>query len=172
MPTERVQRQIDKLLDEVEAALAQRIWAAVHDSASAVLRLDPSNGDALAYLAAAQRDQADLTDPSSLQPSPVSVSSATPAPLPTSFASGRYEVKRFLGEGGKKLVYLAHDTTLDRDLAFALIKPEGLDEAGRTRIQREAQAMDHLDFAISEFRDMKMQPSLERALRHREILRA
>ena len=27
-----------------------------------------------------------------------------------------------------------------------------------------------LDFVISEFRDMKMQPSLERALTHREIL--
>ena len=34
------------------------------------------------------------------------------------------------------------------------------------------EAMEHLDFAIGEFRDMKMQPSLERALRHREILRA
>ena len=64
MTTERVQRQIDKLLDEVEASLAQRDWAAVHDSASAVLRLDPDNGDALAYLAAAQRDQVYLTDPS------------------------------------------------------------------------------------------------------------
>jgi hypothetical protein len=32
--------------------------------------------------------------------------------------------------------------------------------------------MEHLDFAIGEFRDMKMQPSLERALWHREILRA
>ena len=31
---------------------------------------------------------------------------------------------------------------------------------------------EHLDFAIGEFRDMKMQPSLEGALRHREILRA
>ncbi len=28
------------------------------------------------------------------------------------------------------------------------------------------------DFAIREFRDMKMQPSLERALRHRELLKA
>ena len=27
----------------------------------------------------------------------------------------------------------------------------------------------HLDFAIGEFRDLKMQPSLERALRHRDI---
>jgi hypothetical protein len=32
--------------------------------------------------------------------------------------------------------------------------------------------MAHLDFAIGGIRDMKMQPSLERALRHREILRA
>ena len=35
-----------------------------------------------------------------------------------------------------------------------------------------AEAMEHLDFAIAEFQDMKMQPSLERALRHREILNA
>jgi len=32
--------------------------------------------------------------------------------------------------------------------------------------------VEHLDFAISEFRDMKMQPWLERALRHKEILKA
>ncbi|MBM2826270.1 MAG: hypothetical protein HW403_334 [Dehalococcoidia bacterium] len=30
----------------------------------------------------------------------------------------------------------------------------------------------HLEFAISEFQEMKMQPSQERALRHREILGA
>ena len=52
---------------------------------------------------------------------------ASPAPThPTSFASGRYAVRRFLGEGGKKKVYLAHDTLLDRDVAFALIKTEVL----------------------------------------------
>ncbi len=28
-------------------------------------------------------------------------------------------------------------------------------------------ALEHLDFAIKEFREMKMQPSLERALRHK-----
>ena len=33
-------------------------------------------------------------------------------------------------------------------------------------------ALEHLDFAIKEFREMKMQPSLERALRHKEILKA
>ena len=47
---------------------------------------------------------------------------------PTSFAGGRYQVKKFLGEGGKKKVYLAHDTLLDRDVAFALIKTEKLDD--------------------------------------------
>jgi hypothetical protein len=35
-----------------------------------------------------------------------------------------------------------------------------------------AEALDHLDFAVAEFRDMKMQPSLERALRHRGLLKA
>jgi tetratricopeptide (TPR) repeat protein len=33
------------------------------------------------------------------------------------------------------------------------------------------EAVEHLDFAIKEFREMKMQPSLERALRHKEILK-
>ena len=64
-----------------------------------------------------------------------------PSTQPASFANGRYQVKDFLGEGGKKKVYRAHDTLLDREVAFALIKTEGLDEAGRSRIQREAQAM-------------------------------
>jgi hypothetical protein len=35
-----------------------------------------------------------------------------------------------------------------------------------------AAAIEHLDFAIAEFREMKMQPSLERALRHRGLLKA
>jgi hypothetical protein len=34
------------------------------------------------------------------------------------------------------------------------------------------EALEHLDIAIKEFREMKMQPSLERALRHKEILKA
>jgi len=69
----------------------------------------------------------------------------TPTPTaPTSFAAGRYQVRRFLGEGGKKRVYLAHDTRLDRDVAFSLIKTEGLDAAGLARVRREAQAMGRL----------------------------
>ena len=34
------------------------------------------------------------------------------------------------------------------------------------------EALEHLDFAINEFREMKMQPSLERALRRKDILKA
>ena len=76
---------------------------------------------------------------------PAAPSTAEPSvDQPTSFADGRYQVKKLLGEGGKKLVYLAHDTTLDREVAFALIKTEGLDQTSRTRITREAQAMGRL----------------------------
>lgn len=71
----------------------------------------------------------------------------TPAPSPAqpaSFAAGRYQVIRFLGEGGRKRVYLAHDTKLDRDVAIAVIKTEGLDQAGLARVRREARAMGRL----------------------------
>jgi hypothetical protein len=38
--------------------------------------------------------------------------------------------------------------------------------------QEKSEAIAHVDFAISEFREMKMQPWLGRALRHKEILKA
>jgi tetratricopeptide (TPR) repeat protein len=38
--------------------------------------------------------------------------------------------------------------------------------------QEKSEAVAHLDFAIAEFRDMKMNTYLERALRHKEILKA
>ena len=68
----------------------------------------------------------------------------TPSPIPTSFAGGRYQVKRFLGEGGMKKVYLAHDSRLDRDVAFSLIKVERLDNTSRGRVSHEVQAMGRL----------------------------
>ena len=67
-----------------------------------------------------------------------------PARHPTSFAGGRYEIRRFLGEGGKKRVYLSYDRVLDREVALAVIKSEGLDDSSRARISREAQAMGRL----------------------------
>ena len=38
--------------------------------------------------------------------------------------------------------------------------------------EEKKEALEHLDFAIKEFREMKMPPSLERALRHKDILKA
>ncbi len=98
------------------------------------------------YLAAADRALGGSIPPATTDPRTPTprATTATTSDQPTSFANGRYEVKRFLGEGGKKKVYLAHDALLDREVAFALIKTEGLDDTSRERIQREAQAMGRL----------------------------
>jgi eukaryotic-like serine/threonine-protein kinase len=97
------------------------------------------------------------------EPTTTKTTTPQPASQPTSFANGRYQVKKFLGEGGKKKVYLAHDTVLDRDVAFALIKTEKLDETGRTRIKREVQAMGKLGdnpniVTVYDFGDHEGQP--------------
>ena len=63
---------------------------------------------------------------------------------PRSFAEGRYEVLRFLGEGARKRVYLATDRRLDREVAVAVVKTDGLDEIGLQRVRREAKAMARL----------------------------
>ena len=142
MPTERIQRRIDQFLDEADAAVGQQNWASVLSIAKSVLALDPDNDDAQTYLAAATKSLGDgsgeVTDEPEIQHPPTSQQQ------PTSFADGRYRVVKLLGEGGKKRVYLAHDSILDREVAFGLIKSEGLDETGRQRILGEAQAMGRL----------------------------
>ncbi len=67
-----------------------------------------------------------------------------PSPEPSSFANGRYQVKRLLGEGGMKRVYLTYDTKPDRDIAFSPIKTGRLDDVVKTYISREARAMGRL----------------------------
>ena len=49
-------------------------------------------------------------DPDASGRSPLQQAAAAPV-LPTSFANGRYTVKRFLGEGGKKKVYRSEEHT-------------------------------------------------------------
>ena len=120
MASERVQRRIDILLDEADQAIAQSDWSVVRDRAQNVLALDPDNGDAATFLAAADRALASSGQPPASTSTPTSKEPT--ADQPPSFANGRYQVKRFLGEGGKKKIYLAQDTTLDREVAFALIK--------------------------------------------------
>ena len=154
----RLQRRIEKLLDEAEDAISRHDWAIVHDRAQSVFAIDPDHDDGQALLAVAERGLGSFSQAllavaerglgSFSQALPAmhqsAQASSAPETQPISFANGRYEVKRFLGEGGKKRVYLAQGTLLDREVAFALIKTEGLDETSRTRIQREAQAMGRL----------------------------
>jgi len=142
MPSERVQRRIDSLLDQAEEAVDALDWRRVQEIGDAVLVADPDNEDAKTFIA--------MADKSLGSPAPITAPSIRPdmtppeSDIPTSFANGRYEVRSLLGEGGKKKVYLAHDTTLDRDVAFGLIKAEGLDADSRHRITREAQSMARL----------------------------
>lgn len=77
-------------------------------------------------------------------PDTVEASIPQAAPSPRTFANGRYRVDRLIGEGSRKRVHLAKDTRLERDVALMLIKTDGLDEAGRVRVSREAQAMARL----------------------------
>ncbi len=148
MTSERIQRRIENLLDEADAALVQRDWATVLDRAQTVLALDPDNADAQTFSAAAERSlgtsPAEPVAPGTAAHAAPKLPTAINAAQPTSFANGRYQVKELLGEGGKKRVYRAHDSVLDRDVALAVIKTEGLDPTSRVRITREAQAMGRL----------------------------
>jgi len=53
MTSERLQRQIDRLLDEAEKAVSAEDWARVTDLANRVLALDTENGDARGFVALA-----------------------------------------------------------------------------------------------------------------------
>ena len=64
--------------------------------------------------------------------------------FPGFFGGGRYVLQELLGEGGRKRVYLSHDTALDRDVALALIKTEDMDDAVKTRITSDVKSMGHL----------------------------
>lgn len=46
MPSDRIQRQIDRILDEAEAALAKYDWESVTQYALAVQALEANNEDA------------------------------------------------------------------------------------------------------------------------------
>ena len=146
MVSERIHRRIDALLDEIEEASAELDWSRVRELCDGVLRFDPANEDALAFLEAADRDTGVQTESQSgaITP-PATTATIVQTPThPSSFVAGRYRVERFLGEGGRKRVFLAHDTTLDRDIAFAQIRTEGLDDLARERVMREAQSMARL----------------------------
>src|SRR5438067_7668007 len=103
MPSDRIQRRIDALLDEADQAIGQEDWEVVRKNMRAVLTLDPANVDAESYLAAAERglSSSGAAGAAGGATPAVPVGAAVPAAAhvePTSFANDRYEVKRFLGE--------------------------------------------------------------------------
>ena len=51
---------------------------------------------------------------------------------------GTYEIQRALGRGGMGVVFLAHDTTLHRQVALKVLEAPADDETARTRLLREA----------------------------------
>src|SRR4051812_23118667 len=63
-----------------------------------------------------------------------------PVDVPNEIA-GRYRVLRFLGQGGRKRVYLADDTANDTEVALALFDTEGVAAGIQARARREAEAM-------------------------------
>jgi hypothetical protein len=166
MPSERVQRHIDRLLGEADQAAEERAWPLVRERAHEVLTLDPDNADGQVLLALAERglggsggkvavEGASTPHTEELTPGPFTsfdkfrMSAERETKVPTSFASGRYTVKKFLGEA---------------DAMNRAPTPGG--------DARREEALHHLDFAIGEFGAMKMQPALERALRHKDMLTA
>ena len=144
MPSDRIQRRIDALLDQADDAADANDWSLVADKARAVLAMDPSNEDAPALLRAADANFGAKSASSTTSGDAPSASTPPAVEQRAAFASGRYRVQSPLGEGAKKRVYLAHDELLDRDVALAVIKTERLDDLGRERVVREAQAMGRL----------------------------
>ena len=55
MASERFQRRIDRILDQIEDTADRRDWAAVRQGALDLLVFDPENEDARNFLAVAQR---------------------------------------------------------------------------------------------------------------------
>ena len=123
--------RITRLVAGLDEASEQSDWEEVRKLAREVLALVPDHVDAGSMLRLADRRLASTARPKEI-------------PLPASFVGGRYQVRRLLGEGRRKKVCLAYDTVLDREVAFGLIKTEGLDPEARERVSREAQLMGRL----------------------------
>jgi len=92
MASERVQRQIDRLLDEAEEASSKQDWETVQARAQHVLTFEPENPDGLAFLAAAGRALG--VSPNSAPPTPQA--KTTPTEHPTAAATAPEAERRQL----------------------------------------------------------------------------
>ena len=89
-------------------------WEAIREAARTVLTFDPENCEALDLLTGAEQALDSSAPPPTSQPtsSPPTTTAMAAPDHPTSFANSRYQVQRFLGDGGKKRVYPASWTRL------------------------------------------------------------
>ena len=101
MVSARIQRRIEKLLDEADEAVATFDWDTVRQCAEAVLRLDPENPDAQTFLSAANPGNVEGTTDRD-------IATARAAPLPASFADGRYAVSEWVPQERRKRPAAGH----------------------------------------------------------------
>ena len=80
MASERVQRRIERLLDQAEDAMDGSNWESVREHAKVALGLDPENTDALAFLASVEQV---LKDESEVPPEQVEAKSTEPPIIAT-----------------------------------------------------------------------------------------
>ena len=85
MASERIRRRIEILLDEADEAVSLSDWAVARDRAQNVVRLDPESHDALAYLAAAERDAGSFQTQIQISAAPRPASASIAGEHPTSF---------------------------------------------------------------------------------------
>ncbi len=138
MPTPRVQKRIDALFEEIDAAVEAAQWARVRDLAEGVLDLDPDDGDAAAFLSAARRRLERDGRGHAPEGAPAAPGHGQ------SFLGGRYVVRKELGCVGRKAVYLAHDRIVERDVAFTTLDTAGLDAASTQRLWHDIRAIARL----------------------------
>ena len=95
MPSERVQRRIDSLLDDAEQAIAGNDWEVVLERVRSVRALEPDNADAVFYRdVAARASNGIVTGEVGIPAEDVAVPAISDAEMPTSFADGRYEISK------------------------------------------------------------------------------
>jgi len=151
MASGKLQRQIDRILDEAKEAISRFDWDALLQRAQAVLAMDPANGDSPAFLATAERALATAAALPSSQSSTL-VPVATPIATtdhPTSFASGGYR---------PKLAWTCCD------YADLLLERNGEGDRAKT--------MSLPDEYLAISSEPGMRPLMERVLSRREILNA
>src|SRR6266550_3184266 len=65
---------------------------------------------------------------------------------PAATREGKYKIERLLGKGGMGAVFLAHDLTLEREVAIKVLPPDiSMDEQIVKRFQQEAKTSAKLD---------------------------